>query len=74
MLQSVRSRCSGSDHLTTVEFKVNFLEPANPPTLTFTGTATRVGGTLGVARAEAHDATGKHVATAMGTIAIRRKA
>lgn len=73
LLQCVRSRCSGADHLTTVEMKVNFLEPANPPTLIFTGTAARVGGSLGVAHAEAHDAEGKHVATAMGTIAIRRK-
>lgn len=73
ILQSVRSRCSDGDHMTTVELKVNFLEPANPPTLTFIGKAARVGGLLGVAHAEAYDAEGKHVATAMGTIAIRRR-
>ena len=73
LLQCVRSHCSGGDHLTTVELKVNFLEPANPPTLTFTGTVARVGGSLGVAHAEVHDTEGRHVATAMGTIAIRRR-
>ena len=73
LLQPIRSRCADGDHLTTVELKVNFLEPANPPTLTFSGSATRVGSSLGVAHAEALDAQGKHVATAMGTIAIKRR-
>lgn len=72
ILQAVRTRCGPDDKLTTVELKVNFLEPAASPRIAFTGRAVRVGGSLGVAMAEAVSDDGRHVATAIGTIAIRR--
>ncbi|QDZ01325.1 PaaI family thioesterase [Nitratireductor mangrovi] len=73
ILQSVRSRCADGDRLTTVELKVNFLEGAHPPRLVFRGRAVRVGGSLGVALGDAYDENKNHVATAMGTISIRRR-
>ncbi len=73
LFQSILTRCAEADRLSTVELKVNFLEPACTPVLTFKGRAARVGGSLGVAHADAFAEDGTLVATALGTIAIRRQ-
>lgn len=51
----------------TVEMKVNFLAPAMPGRLTATGEVIHAGRRTVVARADARDASGKLVATGMGT-------
>lgn len=73
LLQAVRTNVSPGDRLTTIELKVNFMRPAIADRFTCTGTALRVGGSLGVAEAKLYDGDGSLVAAGMGTIHIKRE-
>lgn len=71
LLQAIRSSTSRDDHLVTQEFKINFLRPAQG-VVRVVGRALHVGGGSGVASALATGGDGRAVASAMGTIHIRR--
>ena len=72
LLQAVRSRCGPDDQQTTVEMKVNYLEAVKSQRLDFKANVVRLGRRLGVAQAEARDASDKVVAIAIGTIAVHK--
>lgn len=73
VLQAVRSQVDPEAHLTTVELKVNFLQPAMGDTFTCAGQALRVGRSVGVAEAKLRDQAGALLAVGLGTIHIRRR-
>lgn len=73
LIQSVRSCCKQGDQQTTVEMKVNYLEPVKSERICFKGTVVRMGKRICVAQAEALDGSGLRVAIAMGTVAVHRR-